>query len=316
MKSQKTKGNPLGLTPGGGIALALLIIAVILVALNMRFRFTSLLLDSPKYTPMPTVVQRVQTSPIDGAEMVYVPAGAFLMGSPEDDPYAYQNEMPQHEVYLDAFWIDRTEVTNAQYAACVADGACQPPQAFGMQKLNSMTRPSYYGNPEFDLYPVVYVTWQAANAYCEWAGKRLPSEAEWEKAARGTDGRRFPWGNENVNSELANLADSRTDYDWSIRYIDDGYEDTSPVGNFPLGASPYGAVDMAGNVWEWVMDGYSVDAYKSAASQVPVVTDEQFRVLRGGCWQSSNWGIRSAIRSRVAPDTAYSYIGFRCVIDD
>ncbi len=316
MKSQKIKGNPLGLSLGSGIGIGLLILAVILVALNMRYRFTSLLLDSPDYTPMPTVEQRVQTSQIDGAEMVFVPAGVFLMGTPEDDPYAYQNEMPQHEVDLPAFWIDRTEVTNAQYAACVEDGACEPPQAFGMLKPNSMTRPSYYGNPQYDNYPVVYVTWQAANAYCEWAGKRLPGEAEWEKAARGTDGRRFPWGNQNVTSELANLADSRTDYDWSIRYIDDGYEDTSPAGNYPLGASPYGAVDMAGNVWEWVMDEYSVDAYQHAASQTSAEQDDRFRVLRGGSWQSSNWGIRSALRSRVAPDTAYSYIGFRCAMDD
>jgi len=123
--------------------------------------------------------------------MVYVPAGRFWMGSEDGDPDAFYNEKPQHEVNLDAFWIDRTEVTNAQYRRCVDDGPCSPPS-----RSISYDRDNYYDNPEFDDYPVIYVDWNQAKAYCTWADKRLPTEVEWEKAARGTDRRIYPWGND------------------------------------------------------------------------------------------------------------------------
>ena len=299
------------------VVIIVFILAGVLILLNMRFRFTELLFNPSQQPGMEPVEEQTRISETDAAVMDYVPAGSFWMGSTTDDRYAYQNEMPQREVTLDAFWIDQTEVTNAKYAACVNAGVCDPPTAFGMIKLNSMTRDSYYDNPEFDNYPVVYVNWFSAQTYCEWAGKRLPTEAEWEKSARGTDGRIFPWGNQNVTGKMANLADANTDYDWTMRFIDDGFADTSPAGNYSAGASPYGALDMAGNVWEWVSDWYDEEYYQSAPNTNPIGPAEgDYKVLRGGCWQSSNWGIRSAIRSRLSPDTSYSYVGFRCVMDD
>src|SRR5690606_19387879 len=142
-----------------------------------------------------------------------------------------------HTVYLDAYWIDQTEVTNALFAKCVEDGDCTPP----VQSVSSAGLP-YYGNPRYDNFPVMRVNWYQANAYCQWADRRLPTEAEWEKAARGTDGRTYPWGNETLNSNLLN-------HNYSVG-------DTTEVGSYPAGASVYGALDMAGNVGEWVNDWY------------------------------------------------------------
>jgi len=200
----------------------------------------------------------------DGMVMVYVPEGEFEMGTSDEqrdrlieeniwDSRYNDNEQPVHTVYLDAFWIDQTEVTNGQYALCVADGACQEPHSSA-----SKTRISYYGNPEFKDYPVTYVDWYMAEAYCAWAGRRLPSEAEWEKTARGTDERLYPWGDE-IDSTLANYG---------------GYSrensDTTAVGSYPNGASPYGALDMAGNVWEWVADVYDFTYYSNSPTENPL----------------------------------------------
>ena len=305
------------MTTGNLIFVISICIVGALILLNMRYRFTAMMFGGLEHPTMIPVEIQTRTTELDGAEMVFVPAGPFWMGSLEDDSYAYQNEMPQREVTLDAFWIDRYEVTNARYAACVDAGVCKAPFAFGMFKPNSSTREQYFGNPEYVNYPVIYVNWFAAQEYCTWAGKRLPTEAEWEKAARGTDGRLFPWGNKDVTGNLANLADANTNYDWTIRYINDGFQDTSPAGNYPQGASPYGAMDMAGNVWEWVQDWYDVSYYRTAPDENPAGPDEgEYKGLRGGSWQSSNWGIRAALRSRLEPDIAYNYIGFRCAMDD
>lgn len=234
----------------------------------------------------------------DGAVMGYVPEGDFLMGSREDDPMAGIDEKPQRTVHLDAFWIDQTEVTNKRYQQCVEAGACTPPG-----NTASNTRKYYYGNPEYDSYPVMHVTWYQADEYCRWAGRRLPTEAEWEKAARGTDGRQWPWGNEEPEA-------TRLNYKVSVR-------DTTEVGSYPAGASPYGALDMAGNLFEWVQDWYARDYYKKGPSDNPQGPDSGAdKVLRGGSWVSPDNKVRCAFRHQYTPDRfpfAHSdHVGIRC----
>ena len=223
----------------------------------------------------------------DGMEMVYVPAGSFIMGG---------NGWSEHEVNLDGYWIDKYEVTNSQYAQCVAAGDCAAP---GYRK--SSIRGSYYGNSEYDDYPVIYVSWYDARDYCQWAGGELPTEAQWEKAARGTDGRRYPWGNEPPNSTLSN-------YDRNVG-------DTKAVGSYPKGVSPYGAMDMAGNVYEWVNDWYSASYYSvSPVNNPPGPTTGTYKVFRGGSWQSFVDSLHSASRSYQNPGYRFESFGFRCAI--
>ena len=172
-----------------------------------------------------------QVREIDGMVEVYVPEGPFTMGSNE----AGSDEQPVHEVYLDAYWIDKHEVTNAMYAKCVSTGSCTEPSS-----IRSSTREFYYGSSQYAAYPVIYVDWNQASTYCQWAGGRLPTEAEWEKAARGTDGRIYPWGDEFVCS-LGNFDDELkfSDYVVSGGPDCDGYADTAPVEDYTGGASPY-----------------------------------------------------------------------------
>ena len=249
-----------------------------------------------------------QVSPQDDMVMVYVPAGEFWMGSDKSaDPQADDDELPQHRVYLDAYWIDQTEVTNAMYARCVADGACTPPA-----ETRSFTRDSYYSSSQFGNYPVLYMDWNQSSAYCAWAGRRLPTEAEWEKAARGTDGRIYPWGDE-FSCSKGNFDDeTQSDADTVPGGPNcDGYPDTAPVGSYPAGASPYGALDMAGNVWEWVADWHG--AYPSGAVSNPTGPDSgYYRVLRGGSWDVGSDIIRAAYRGGFIPDNRYINFGFRC----
>ena len=183
------------------------------LATSTNVPFTST--PQPTETPVPVPTLGIGSTMIGekGEMLVYVPAGEFTMGSDADDALVecqkfrtdcsrdwFTNEEPPHTVYLDAFWIDQTEVTNKQYQACVDAGTCEPPS-----DTSSYTHPSYYGNPEFDNYPVIYVNWDKANRYCEvWAGGDLPTEAQWEKAARGTDERTYPWGNDAPNKDLLN----------------------------------------------------------------------------------------------------------------
>ncbi|MFZ5916405.1 MAG: bifunctional serine/threonine-protein kinase/formylglycine-generating enzyme family protein [Chloroflexota bacterium] len=257
-------------------------------------------------TPAPEA-GATQSRDKDGAVMVYVPAGAFWMGSDDNDPAAKSDEKPQHEITLDAFWIDRTEVTNGQYRRCVDDGACSPPY-----ESTSYSRNSYYGNPEFDDYPVVYVDWNQAGAYCAWAGARLPSEAEWEKAARGTDKYLYPWGND-FDGSLINFCDVNCTLDWQDGNWDDGHADTAPVGSYPGGASPFGALDMAGNVWEWVADWYAPDYYAVSPASNPQGPDSgNWRAGHGGSWSNAQGDVRAAYRDRAEPSDAGNELGFRC----
>ena len=267
-------------------------------------------IPSPTFTVTPTTTATATPQPQDGEirvmsrggleiEQVYVPAGEFIMGSTNANDPSFSDEMPQRTVYLDAFWIDRIETTNRQYAACQSAGACPPPIQY-----SSASRPSYYYevNLAFADYPVIYVDWNAANAFCKWAQARLPTEAEWEKAARGTDGRLFPWGNSPANCDLANFISC--------------FGDTSPVGSYPEGASPYGVLDMAGNVWEWVEDGYQTNTYSVSPAINPHGPESSpSRVTRGGAWSHNPGYTRSAFRLPQNVEAAYYNTGLRCASD-
>ena len=207
---------------------------------------------TPKPTPTPTEIV-TQISQKDGMVIVFIPEGEFMMGSTRvDDPQTLDEEVPQHTVYLDSYWIDQTEVTNEMYAKCVSDSdSCTEPVNF-----SSLTRPSYYDNPLYASHPVIFVSWEQAEAYYAWAGRRLPTEAEWEKAARGSTGNIYPWGN-SFDGTLTNYCDFNCFNDWKDIQYDDGYTDTAPVGNYPGGASVYGLMDMAGNIYEWIADWYA-----------------------------------------------------------
>ncbi len=245
-----------------------------------------------------TTPQAVIVRDGDGMEMVYVPAGEFIMGSPEGE----DDEHPQHTVYVDAFWIDRTEVSNAQYRKCVEESACLEPKYWDDGRFNA---------PE---QPVVGVSWYDAQRYCQWAGARLPTEAEWEKAARGTEGQVYPWGDE-FDCTRGNF-DDETEYDDYVVPGNegcDGYVTTAPVGSYPAGASPYGALDMAGNVWEWAADWYDSDYYARSPSRNPQGPDSgYFKVLRGGSWSVDPYRARSASRDWLHPVLRLNYRGFRC----
>ena len=255
----------------------------------------------PSRTPTPTPTQTptrpsaqagdIRATSRGGVEVeqVFVPAGSFMMGSEDGS----SDEQPVHEVALDAFWIDRTEVTNGQFAGCVADEACQPPS-----DTSSYTRDNYYGNDEFADYPVIYVSWNDASEFCEWAGGRLPTEAEWEYAARGPESFTYPWGNNGPSTSLLNF--------------DGNVGDTSEVGSYPNGASWVGALDMAGNVREWVNDWYDSGYYgNSPGENPPGPASGEVRVLRGGAWNDDD--ARSSYRYHyVLPVFRFSVVGFRC----
>ncbi len=240
-----------------------------------------------------------------GTEMVLIPAGPFLMGSSVEDIFAIQeqwsgqermslawfdDETPQHSYYLPDYYIDRYEVTNRQYRK--------------FQEATSRRRPAFWDDPSLngDDQPVVGVNWADADAYCWWAKKRLPYEAEWEKAARGVDGRRYPWGNK-----------------WQPDYLNgrhSGLSKTAQVGSFSRGASPYGALDMAGNVWEWCIDWYDTYIYRfSPKTRSPRYNRIGYRVIRGGSYLEKPFELRATYRYRFKQQYNFISVGFRCVKD-
>ncbi len=249
-------------------------------------------------------------TPVDGMPQVFIPDGSFQMGGldAKNEP----DELPPHKVTISAFWMDKFEVTTGMYKLCVEAGSCDLPTSFASEQHEK-----YFNNEEYADYPVVFVSWGNAADYCTWAGKRLPTEAEWEYAARGTDFRTFPWGDQRPDSSYANFN----------RNIND----VTRVGSFPAGASPFGVLDMSGNVWEWVSDFYGSEAYNQAAGANPTgpmaaVGGGERHVIRGGSYQDVEDDIRLSNRGFASgPDLeadmdspeyigeASSKIGFRCV---
>ena len=239
----------------------------------------------------------------DGAVMVEVPAGDFLMGSADSDSQADGSEKPQHTVTLDGFWIDHTEVTNAQYRKFMDAGGYNQEQywteaGWAWKQGNNVTQPGCWGDGNFNqaAQPVVCVSWYEASAYARWAGGRLPTEAEWEKAARGPDGRIYPWGNEAPDCNRLNFSGC--------------VGRPAPVWSYTSGMSPYGALDLAGNVWEWVSTKYRNYPYMDSDGREDQ-SGTDVRLLRGGCWLDNARYVRCAYRFGHDPGDRYAFIGFR-----
>lgn len=269
-------------------------------------------------TPSPTVDPRtppaspsagtVWTRPQDGMNMVYVPGGRVTLGSTEAEIDAalamcetargiggcnraqFSVEGPPQAVNLDSFWLDQTEVSQSQYAQCVRAGSCRPHQGGGEE--------SSINNPAFASYPVTHVTWSNARDYCAWAGGELPTAAQWEYAARGSERRIFPWGNRFV-AENANFCDANCQYGWREAGYDDGHASLAPVDSYLNGASWAGALNLAGNVWEWTDSAGSSDSVMQ---------------LRGGSWSANHWLLRAAAQDAAPLSTANANIGFRCLL--
>jgi formylglycine-generating enzyme required for sulfatase activity len=235
--------------------------------------------------------QSAMMTPAPETPMVEIPAGEFVMGS--DGTQALEDERPAHRVWLDAFSIDVHEVTTAQYAAFLATAKRATPWQWETVDL------SQHGDR-----PVIGVDWRDAGAFCTWKGKRLPTEAEWEKAARGTDGRLYPWGNQVPTGELANFAlGARFSYNQVLL----------PVRSHEAGKSPYGLYHMAGNAYEWVQDWYGTNYYEvSPEKNPPGPSQGQFKVLRGGSWSDLPKYLLTYGRFKLPPETRNSYTGFRC----
>jgi eukaryotic-like serine/threonine-protein kinase len=266
---------------------------------------TTQLIFTPSSEELP-----MRYSPTDGMPQMYVPAGQVRMGGL--DVHADDDELPAHYVSINAFWVDQLEVTNAMYLLCVQAGKCDLPANWSSEK-----RTSYFNDPAYKDYPVVQISWEQANIYCAWAGRHLPTEAQWERAARGDDFRTFPWGDEPPGEIYANYN----------RLVGD----TSRVGSYTAGASPFGALDMAGNVWEWTTDYFSTQYYASSPltdPTGPIDSSNNRRVIRGGSYQDEWIDIRVSKRGSALgpnPNAAYedplrngehsSKIGFRCTTE-
>jgi formylglycine-generating enzyme required for sulfatase activity len=246
--------------------------------------------------PLPVGYPNVEWTPVErdinGMAFVFVPAGCFMMGSE-----VYADEYPVHEVCLGSFWISKTEVTNGQYAACVVAGVCTPPE-----RLTSYGRDSYFENTDFANYPVIYVSWNQAQDFAAWVGGALPTEAQWEYAARGPESWTYPWGEEEPSTAVLNY--------------DRATGDTSLVGAYPKGASWVGALDMAGNVMEWTNSlyrDYPYDADDGRELVDPSIDAE--RVIRGSAWYMSG-NLHASFRQRETPASTFDSGGLRIIVYD
>ena len=259
---------------------------------------------TPTTAPVPLVLSTPIPAPADPAnylpvynpinlmEMIFVPAGDFLMGSNKNDSNLNENEKPQHKVFLDAFWISKTQVTNYMFTACVNAQICR-------YSVKPATNPNYF-DPVFANHPVVYITWDMAQTYCGWTGGRLPTEAEWEKAARGPNGAKYPWGEDQPREKFVNANN----------FIGN----TTAVGLFPFGKSFYGALDMGGNVREWVSDWYDPIYYQNSPDsnpQGPEIAEK--KVLKGASYLDPIQYTRPANRLSHVPGSPGAVRGFRCV---
>lgn len=306
---------------------------MILLLLTAGSSFT----DEPTFMPdRPAGTGRVDSH---GVSQVWVPAGQFIAGSTQeqaDDAYQtcldiwpgmcleheYQAELFEHEVELTyGYWIDQFEVTNAAYDAFVQDGGYSRREFWsddGWRWKGSMSAPHDAGCPRDLLEPDMpraCITWYEASAYARWRGGRLPTEAEWEYAARGTDGRLYPWGSE-FDGERLNYCDATCPNRWRDPAFDDGSPRTAPVGSYESGQSWVGAYDMAGNVWEWTADWFDALYHQSGETVDPTAPQRGIeKVLRGGSWNMPYIFSRTAYRDGVLPDSWSSIIGFRLVTD-
>lgn len=258
-------------------------------------------------TPVPTNPPApIPEGQITVGETVEIPGASFMMGCNGEingNLGCPDSELPYHEVTLPTYIIDRFEVTNSQYKACVDAGICEAPKSKA-----SKTREDYFINPDYDLYPVIQVTYEDAQTYCEWTGMRLPTEAEWELAARSLYANLYPWGNEDPDCTLANSLNDLN--------VTSCVGDTTMVGSYVLGSSDYGVMDMAGNVWEWVADYYSADYYSISPTENPQGPESgSERVVRGGGWSGSWRYLRTPSRAYDLPFYSGADLGFRCAMD-
>lgn len=239
--------------------------------------------------PVPEVTATPEEPTSRHTDLVYIPPACYEMGGSDGD----FDERPRHEVCISGFFIDRIEVSNAAYQVCVEAGECRPGDRY--PRRPTLAEPSH---------PVVGVSWVDSDRYCRWAGMRLPTDAEWELAAGGTDGRRYPWGNEPHTCERAVYAHCAP-------------HSTVPVDSYPEGASPYGVLHMAGNAWEWVWDWWSSGYYRRSPRQDPTGPEVgRMRSIRGGCWNRSYVHLRVEDRDSGVVGLRNNHVGFRCACSD
>jgi formylglycine-generating enzyme required for sulfatase activity len=305
------------------VGVVVVLASTLLVVPNMMGLFSLSFGATPTATELP-----LETYPLPemidsgGAQMNLVFAGDFTMGSDIDNALTeckkyrpdcqkqwFEDENPSRVIYLDSFYIDRYEVSNALYRICEEAGGCNQPV-----QINSKSRTNYYRDPQFDNYPVIYVDWDMANAYCQWRGGYLPSEAQWEKGARGTNGYIYPWGND-LTQGRANFCDKNCDLPIKNNNFDDGYKDTAPVDEYPQSISLYNSYNMSGNVWEWVADWYKVYPGGDPTGSPYFEPEQTYRVIRGGSWDSSIDLLRTTNRDPRKPTSSDNNIGFRCAMD-